>query len=28
VVEWKTESYGVFFQASLKLGPYPLFSSN
>ena len=26
-VEWKTESYGVFFQASLKLGPYTLFSS-
>lgn len=23
-VEWKTQNFGVFLQASLKLGPYPL----
>jgi outer membrane protease len=28
VVEWKTQSFGVFAQASLKLGPYALFPSN
>jgi outer membrane protease len=28
VVNWKTENYGVFLQGNLKLGPYPLISSN
>jgi outer membrane protease len=27
-VEWKTESYGVFVQGSLKFGPYPVISVN
>jgi hypothetical protein len=28
VLDWKTENYGVFFQASYKIGPYPVFGSN
>ncbi len=28
VVEWKTQNYGVFLQASLKLGPYAVFGGN
>jgi hypothetical protein len=27
-VEWKTDSYGVFLQTSLKLGPYPVIGRN
>jgi outer membrane protease len=27
-VDWKTDSYGVFFQTGLKFGPYPVISSN
>ena len=27
VLQWKTDNFGVFFQSSLKLGPYPLFGS-
>lgn len=26
VVKWKTDNFGVFFQSSVKLGPYPLIS--
>jgi hypothetical protein len=26
VVEWKTQNFGVFVQASIKLGPYNLIS--
>ena len=28
VVEWKTQNYGVFLQASVKFGPYAVFGSN
>ena len=28
VLQWKTDNFGVFFQSSLKLGPYPLFGSD
>jgi hypothetical protein len=27
-VDWKTDSYGVFFQTGVKFGPYPIISSN
>jgi hypothetical protein len=27
-VDWKTDSYGVFLQTSLKLGPYPIIGRN
>jgi len=27
-VNWRTDSLGGFFQTTLKLGPYPLFSRN
>jgi hypothetical protein len=28
VLEWKTQNYGVFLQASVKFGPYAVFGSN
>lgn len=28
VLTWKTDQFGVYFQSSLKLGPYPLISRN
>jgi len=28
VVKWKTDNIGVFFQTSVRLGPYPLFWTN
>src|SRR5262249_23973448 len=28
VVKWRTDNAGVFFQTSIKLGPYPLFWTN